>query len=70
MEQYISTEKYITWFKTTESRSPKVLSSSMPLLKDTCCPFKYLLLSLFPLIHELFHYISAFESLFSFCFSF
>lgn len=31
--------------------------------------FKYLLLSLLPPIDEVFHYISAFESVFSFCFS-
>lgn len=70
MEQYIWTEKHTSCFKKTESRSrSRVWSSSMPLLKDTCCLFKYLLLTLLPPIHEVFHYISAFESLFSFCFS-
>jgi len=70
MEQYIWTEKYISCFKKAESRSrSRMWSSSMSLLKDTCCPHKYLLLSLLPPIHEVYHYIGAFESLFSFSFS-
>lgn len=44
-------------------------SSSTPLLKDTCCPFKVFTSLRSPSLHEVFHYISAFESHFSFWFS-